>query len=223
MGRPQSYRSLRLAVRLTAACGVASMLGAVAVTSVSADLVSTTTTVASTLPAVPTVDTSSVLPSSSALPSLAPLTVAAPLPTLTPLPSYSPLPIYSSVPIAGVCFVACTAPAPAPKTTTNPPNTESPLAIRPTVTSAANAAAGSGTSLDAFPEAVPLSGDAGSSAGIGGLHDTPPLPVQTLSAVPGISFGQAPYLWPLFLLLDMAAAGAVVVVVRKTWSATAAD
>jgi hypothetical protein len=42
--------------------------------------------------------------------------------------------------------------------------------------------------------------------------------VDQLTPLAGISFGQAPYLWPLFLLLDAIAAGAVVLLVRRTWS-----
>jgi hypothetical protein len=44
--------------------------------------------------------------------------------------------------------------------------------------------------------------------------------VEQLTPLAGISFGQAPYLWPLFLLLDVIAAGVAVVVVRRTLSAT---
>jgi hypothetical protein len=48
-----------------------------------------------------------------------------------------------------------------------------------------------------------------------------PLPsVEPLTPIAGISFGKAPYLWPLFILLDVIAAAAAVLVVRKTWSKT---
>jgi hypothetical protein len=47
----------------------------------------------------------------------------------------------------------------------------------------------------------------------------PPPGVEGLTPLAGIAFGQAPYLWPLFLLLDVLAAIGVVVAVRKTWSA----
>jgi hypothetical protein len=53
-----------------------------------------------------------------------------------------------------------------------------------------------------------------------GLAVSPPPPVEQLTPLAGISFGQAPYLWPLFILLDLAAVGAVVVLVRRTWSPT---
>jgi hypothetical protein len=52
----------------------------------------------------------------------------------------------------------------------------------------------------------------------GGLSLSPPPPVAQLTPLAGISFGQAPYLWPLFLLLDVIAASAVVLLVRRTWS-----
>ncbi len=52
----------------------------------------------------------------------------------------------------------------------------------------------------------------------GGLSLSPPPPVAQLTPLAGISFGQAPYLWPLFLLLDVVAATAVVMLVRRTWS-----
>lgn len=41
-----------------------------------------------------------------------------------------------------------------------------------------------------------------------------------LTPLAGISFGHAPYLWPLFLILDLIAAAAVVPDVRRTMSAT---
>jgi hypothetical protein len=51
-----------------------------------------------------------------------------------------------------------------------------------------------------------------------GLSLAAPPPVDQLTPLAGISFGQAPFLWPLFLLLDAIAAGAVVLLVRRTWS-----
>ena len=55
-----------------------------------------------------------------------------------------------------------------------------------------------------------------------GLSVSPPPPVEQLTPLAGISFGQAPYLWPLLVLLDLLAAAAVVLLVRRTWS-TASD
>jgi hypothetical protein len=56
-------------------------------------------------------------------------------------------------------------------------------------------------------------------AGAAGLLVSPPSPVEALAPLAGISFGHAPYLWPLFLLLDLVAAVAVVALLRRTWSA----
>ena len=53
-----------------------------------------------------------------------------------------------------------------------------------------------------------------------GLSVTAPPPVAQLTPLAGISFGQAPYLWPLILILDLIAAGAVALLVRRTWSPT---
>jgi len=38
-----------------------------------------------------------------------------------------------------------------------------------------------------------------------------------------ISFGKAPFLWPLFAALDVMGLAAVVTVVRRTWSRSAQD
>ena len=72
-----------------------------------------------------------------------------------------------------------------------------------------------------------MSGASSSAGGgavlAGGLDLAQPPPVEQLTPLAGISFGQAPYVWPLFLLLDVVAAFAVVIAVRKTWSAPGAD
>jgi len=47
--------------------------------------------------------------------------------------------------------------------------------------------------------------------------------IEQLTPLAGISFGQAPYLWPLFLLLDVIAAGAVILAIRKSWSTADVD
>jgi hypothetical protein len=54
-----------------------------------------------------------------------------------------------------------------------------------------------------------------------GLSVGPPLPVEQLTPLAGISFGQAPYVWPLFLILDVIAAAAVALLVRRNWSHSA--
>ena len=58
----------------------------------------------------------------------------------------------------------------------------------------------------------------------GGSLTVPPPPSITLpTATSGINFGKAPFLWPLFLGLDVLGAGAVVLALRKTWSRPVAD
>ncbi|MBV8195700.1 MAG: hypothetical protein JOY80_09250, partial [Candidatus Dormibacteraeota bacterium] len=53
----------------------------------------------------------------------------------------------------------------------------------------------------------------------GGYLVQPPPPSITLpTAVGGINFGKAPFLWPLFLGLDLLGVAAVVTVLRKFWS-----
>jgi hypothetical protein len=66
-------------------------------------------------------------------------------------------------------------------------------------------------------------GSGTSSVEPGTITMAQPVAVEPLTSVGGISFGQAPYLWPLFLLLDLIAAGAVVIAVRKSWSQTGVD
>jgi hypothetical protein len=77
---------------------------------------------------------------------------------------------------------------------------------------------------------APGSGSAGSAAAAGsgtvagpGLTLAQPVAVEQLSPLAGISFGRAPYLWPLFVLLDVIAACAVVLAVRKSWSTLGVD
>ena len=52
------------------------------------------------------------------------------------------------------------------------------------------------------------------------LATLPPPLVEPLTPLAGISFAHAPYLWPLFLLLDVLTALVVVLVVRRTRSST---
>lgn len=50
-----------------------------------------------------------------------------------------------------------------------------------------------------------------------------PSSINLPTATSGINFGKAPFLWPLFLGLDVLGAGAVVLALRKTWSRPVAD
>lgn len=64
---------------------------------------------------------------------------------------------------------------------------------------------------------------AGVGAGLPSLVQPPPPSITLPTATSGINFGKAPFLWPLFLGLDVLGAGAVVLALRKTWSKPAAD
>ncbi len=64
---------------------------------------------------------------------------------------------------------------------------------------------------------------AGVTAGTGSLVQPPPSSITLPTATSGINFGKAPFLWPLFLGLDVLGAAAVVLALRKTWSRPAAD
>ncbi|MBV8528670.1 MAG: hypothetical protein JOZ75_10165 [Candidatus Dormibacteraeota bacterium] len=57
----------------------------------------------------------------------------------------------------------------------------------------------------------------------GSLVPPPPSSINLPTATSGINFGKAPFLWPLFLGLDVLGAGAVVLALRKTWSRPVAD
>ena len=70
------------------------------------------------------------------------------------------------------------------------------------------------------PPALPP-GPAGVAAG--SLVQPAPSSINLPTATSGINFGKAPFLWPLFLGLDVLGAGAVVLALRKTWSRPVAD
>ena len=57
----------------------------------------------------------------------------------------------------------------------------------------------------------------------GSLVPPAPSSINLPTATSGINFGKAPFLWPLFLGLDVLGAGAVVLALRKTWSRPVAD
>ena len=84
------------------------------------------------------------------------------------------------------------------------------------------------SSAPAAHSAVPsdppaLSAPPGVTAPNGSLVPPPPSSINLPSATSGINFGKAPFLWPLFLGLDVLGAGAVVLALRKTWSRPVAD
>jgi hypothetical protein len=55
------------------------------------------------------------------------------------------------------------------------------------------------------------------------LNIGPPPSVLAIGPASSLSFGKAPFLWPLFAVLDAMGLGAVVWVVRRTWSRSRAD
>lgn len=69
----------------------------------------------------------------------------------------------------------------------------------------------------------PLTAPSGVTAPGGSLVPPPPSSINLPTATSGINFGKAPFLWPLFLGLDVLGAGAVVLALRKTWSRPVAD
>ena len=68
-----------------------------------------------------------------------------------------------------------------------------------------------------------LTAPSGVAAPNGSLVPPPPSSINLPTATSGINFGKAPFLWPLFLGLDVLGAGAVVLALRKTWSRPVAD
>ena len=68
-----------------------------------------------------------------------------------------------------------------------------------------------------------LTAPSGVAAPGGSLVQPPPSSINLPTATSGINFGKAPFLWPLFLGLDVLGAGAVVLALRKTWSRPVAD
>jgi hypothetical protein len=56
-----------------------------------------------------------------------------------------------------------------------------------------------------------------------GIAFTPLPPIQLTSPVTGLSFGNAPFMWPLFAALDVLLVGLTVVLVRRTLSKSAVD
>jgi hypothetical protein len=144
-----------------------------------------------------------------------------PFATPTPTPASAlPTPTLPAPSLAVPCPPSC-APSPTSAPATNPGSApgstggggQTPTGQRGTTGPGGTAARPGGP--------TPAAAATGIAASVVGLNVSPPPPVEQLTPLAGISFGQAPYLWPLFLLLDVVAAVAVVLVVRKTWSAPA--
>jgi translation initiation factor IF-2 len=163
---------------------------------------------------------------STPVPTPVPPTVP-PLPTLPPLhpPTAPPLNPPTVPPVGSACPPTCPG---------GGGNSQSPTAsVIAGVGGGGSNPGGGGSSPGAAgnqPGASGRGGSAGVSPGSitsiaepGVITLAQPAAVEPLTPVGGISFGQAPYLWPLFLLLDVIAAGAVVIAVRKSWSKTGVD
>ncbi|MDQ6856204.1 MAG: hypothetical protein M3Z57_03930 [Candidatus Dormibacteraeota bacterium] len=149
------------------------------------------------------------------------------LPSLLPTPTPSATASNSAPALPGgttlppICPVGCAPPTSNPAVTGNTANATPRGGARPgSSTAPTRSAAAAGGPFDS-------SSGPGSSATSTvtvppsvGLAVSAPPPVEQLTPLAGISFGKAPYLWPLFILLDLIAVGAVVFLVRRTWSPT---
>ena len=160
------------------------------------------------------------------IPSLGlPTLSALPIPTATG-PTTQPTSLPSTGVVPGLCPPSCAStPRPATSVTGGSPAAPGSGQTR---------SAGSGGSRTSPATASNVSGgdsrapSASSALGVArslGLSLSAPPPVDRLTPLAGISFGQAPYLWPLFLMLDVLAAVVVVFLVRRTTrsSASGAD
>jgi hypothetical protein len=233
MRRPRPHRltgSVRRLVATAALVGFAA--AAVATTVAGSDGASSRGPVGPSLRRT-SVAVSLTLPSLTPLPSLT-LPSLTPLPSLT-LPSLTPLPsltLPSLTPLPSLPTVTLL-PSPTPLTPPlvgpvsgssggplNPGSTlTGPTTGQGTGSQGAPATSSSTASLPRFDTFVAAGSSSTAPQSVGLSLSAPPL-VEQLTPLAGISFGKAPYLWPLFLILDLIAAGVVVVVVRKSLSST---
>ena len=136
-------------------------------------------------------------------------------PTATPtVPTTTP----TALPVSGLCVAPLCTPAPNGNGGTGPGATPGDAGGTP-----APAAVPGGGSSSGAGGADSGAATAGGTSDTVGLTLAPPPPIEQLTPLAGISFGQAPYLWPLFLVLDIGAAAAVGLAVRKTWSRRGAE
>ncbi len=151
------------------------------------------------------------------------------LPSLLPTPNPPPPPSTSTPGLPGgaslpvVCPPSCATGAGPTNggTSKRPANARSGAPSNPSGSSSGGGSSPFGSSQ--FGSSLGSAGTATSTVSVqqsAGLAVSPPPPVEQLTPLAGISFGQAPYLWPLFILLDVIAAAAVVLLVRRTWSPT---
>jgi hypothetical protein len=215
MRRRRSHRPGRVTARVIAAGSLALIAGAAAIVTASASTITVGPISVSGSPTAQPDLGSTGLIGISGLPAISlPPALGGGTPTPPPVPSS----------VGGVtvpCVTSCTPSSPGGGNT-NPTNGGG------NQTSAQGAGGTPGTSTTGSGSGGTSGTGSGGiatagSSGHNGLNGNPPPPVEQLTPLAGINFGQAPYLWPLFLLLDVIAAGAVVLVVRKTWSTAGAD
>jgi hypothetical protein len=231
MRRPRPHRLTGSVRRLVATAALVGFAAAAVATTVAGSdgassrgpvgpsLRRTSVAVSLTLPSLPL--PSLTLPSlplpSLTLPSLTPLPSLT-LPSLTPLPSLPtvtllPSPTPLTPPLVGPVSGSSGGPLNPGSTLTGPTTGQG------TGSQGAPATSSSTASLPRFDTFVAAGSSSTAPQSVGLSLSAPPL-VEQLTPLAGISCGKAPYLWPLFLILDLIAAGVVVVVVRKSLSST---
>lgn len=202
-------------MRLLSASAVAVALGLAggAPLLASADLLSTTPTLAP----LPSLLPGSSPTASTPVPVVGPTSLGLPIPPVLP-PVTAPSPLCS---VTNSCPTS--PPINDPGTNTSPRTGSGGTNATPSTGVPTPGAAGTVPGASSPSGGLPSALDRVATLAAAGLDIATPPPVVQLSPLAGISFGRAPYLWPMFLLLDLVAAGAVVLVVRRTWSTTGAD
>jgi hypothetical protein len=214
MRRRRSHRPGRVTARVIAAGSLALIAGAAAIVTASASTITVGPISVSGSPTAQPDLGSTGLSGISGLPAISlPPALGGGTPTPPPVPSS----------VGGVtvpCVTSCTPSSPGGGNTnpTNGGGNQTSAQGAGGTPGTSTTGSGSGGTSGAGSGGIATAG----SSGHNGLNVNPPPPVEQLTPLAGINFGQAPYLWPLFLLLDVIAAGAVVLVVRKTWSTAGA-
>ncbi|MBV8444738.1 MAG: hypothetical protein JOZ92_02345 [Candidatus Dormibacteraeota bacterium] len=82
---------------------------------------------------------------------------------------------------------------------------------------------GGSASGGAPPVLKPPAAPVAAAGPAGAITLPPPPPIQLASPGAAFNFGKAPFIWPLFALLDLLGLAAVAVVLRRTWLRAPAD
>lgn len=99
-----------------------------------------------------------------------------------------------------------------------------PVGSSAVVTSGGGPASAGRTATGGGATALGVGGGGAAVGGTGARLNLPAPPaIELTSPVAGLTFGKAPFLWPLFAVLDVLAMAAVGFVLRKTWSKRVAD